>query len=203
VTPTRLAEGWDAPFEGAPFRLRFELGGKVHGPDEPVPRFIQTLGRARQIASDLFEAAPQLHGIVGCWTNSATDLFAPVEDGFAALTEAGFRSQHIAEWRTPAYPGDDDQDAECVWRAFDLTGRPADRDVLLWCAATYEIGIEPRVPIMSYLVDFIRGVLLHVYDDRGMDVTAIEPEPLLDLYRSRDEWLLDYDRPRMKAAFGQ
>jgi hypothetical protein len=203
VTSARLAEGWDAAFEGSPFRLRFELGGEVHGSDEPAPRFIQALGRARQIASDLFEGTPHLHGIVGCWTDSARDLFAPAEDGFAALEAVGFRSQSIAEWRTPADPGDDGYDAECVWRAFDLTGRQADRDVLLWCAVAYEIGIEPKAPIQSYLVDFARGVLLHVYDDRGIDVTALEPEPLLDLHRSRDAWLLDHDRPRMQAAFGR
>jgi hypothetical protein len=53
-----------------------------------------------------------------------------------------------------------------------------------------------------WLFDPDRQISLHVHDDRGMDVTALARAPLLPMYRACDRWLLDFDRPRMAAAFG-
>lgn len=57
--------------------------------------------------------------------------------------------------------------------------------------------------MVSYLADLERGILLHVYDDRGMDVSALTAAPLLPFYERFDAWLLDSDRERMKAAFAE
>lgn len=43
---------------------------------------------------------------------------------------------------------------------------------------------------------------LFPYDDRGMDVFAADAAELLPYYRLFAEWLLDYDRPRMKSELG-
>ncbi len=59
----------------------------------------------------------------------------------------------------------------------------------------------PKAPVVSYFVDFDAGLLLHVYDDRGMDVHARDRKTIEPLYYEFDEWLLDYDRPRMNAIF--
>jgi len=62
----------------------------------------------------------------------------------------------------------------------------------------------PFPPVIAFLVDFDRDILLHVYDDRGVDVTALDRATLLPLYRSRAEWLLDYDRrawPRLSERW--
>ena len=74
--------------------------------------------------------------------------------------------------------------------------------MLIWCAISYEMAIAPKAPVLSFLADLERGILMHVYDDRGMDVTALDRQPLLPVYRDREEWLLAYDRSRMDEAFG-
>ncbi len=202
MTGAAISAIWQAPFRASDYRLRFELGGEAHGSDEPVPRFVQAFSRARSVAHDLFQKAERSLAIVGTWPEPEKDLFAPASDGFAALAAMGFRPLPMEEWRAP-HRYDHGDDELWTWRAFDIAGNWEARDVLLWGAIAYESRIMPKAPVKSYLVDFGSGVMLDVYDDRGMDVIATQRESLLDLYRSRGDWLLDYDRPRMAAVFGE
>ncbi len=202
MLPT-FSDQWDAPFRSCPFSLRFELGGEIFGTDVPVPRFVQAFTRARQITQEVFESSQRLIAIVA-WPYVGRDFDAPDGDGFEALREVGFACSSIAEWDAPLRPEEEDEEdrAPTLWRAFDLSEDQAAGDVLLWCAISYELAVTPKAPILSYFVDFERGILLHVYDDRGMDVTALDRDQLLTVYHARDEWLLDYDRARMATAFG-
>lgn len=198
-----LSGRWLDPYRDSPFSIRFELGGQTFGNDAPVPRFLQAFGRAKCIAQEVFEASAQTLGIVGAWPNPALDIFAPAEDGFEALGAAGFTLEPMSEWQAPLWPdqAEDEDRMPHRWRAFDVTDDEAQRDVLLWCAVSMEMAVRPKAPVLSFLADFDRNILLHVYDDRGMDVTALDPETLLPVYRRRRDWLLDHDRLRMSDAF--
>lgn len=205
MTIERFTEQWLAPFRASPFSLRFELGGETFGDDAPVPRFTQAFDRATKVAQDVFELSDRVFALVAAFSGLADDISAPGRDGFGALAAAGFRSRPMREWRAPTWPsrpGQEDR-APCDWRSFDLGGDPVQRDVLLWCAISSEIAVEPKASVSSFLADPDRKILLHVYDDRGMDVTALEREALLTTYRSRQAWLLDHDRKRMSEAFGE
>ncbi|MET1110479.1 MAG: DUF3885 domain-containing protein [Allosphingosinicella sp.] len=196
---------WLAPFRASPYSLRFELGGETFGNEAPVPRFLQAFGRASQIVQEVFEGSRQLLGIVAAVPIPAGDLFAPARDGFEALVAAGFTLEPLSEWQAAMWPDQvEEEDREqCRWRSYDLGTEPLQRDVLLWCAISLEMAVTPKAPVSSFLADFDRNLLLHVYDDRGMDVIALDREPLLQTYRRRDAWLLDYDRERMREAFGE
>jgi len=61
--------------------------------------------------------------------------------------------------------------------------------------------VEPKASVTTYLIEPKHRVMLHVYDDRGMDVAAIRADALTATYVAFDRWLLDYDRPRMAKAF--
>jgi hypothetical protein len=196
-----FSAGWDAAFRLSPFRLRFELGGEIFGSASPIPRFVQAFGRARQVAFEIFQHSREVVGLVATWPDTAQDLFAPAPDGFEALNEAGFQSPCVSEWNASPFPGDQEDVPLGLWRAFDLSENMPSRDVLLWCAVSYEMAITPKAPVLSYLIDRDRGILLHVYDDRGMDVTGLTRESLHTTYRDRTDWLLDFDRARMSAAF--
>ena len=177
----------------------------MFGSEAPVPRFVQAFGRARRIAHDAFQMSQRVVAIVACSSDTTQDLFAPAEDGLAALRDAGFNGAVIAEWKAPFWPDrEEEEEAQppAIWRVFDVTDDPAGRDVLIWCSVSYESAITPKAPALSYLADLDRGVLAYVYDDRGMDLTALERDTLLTLYRERKDWLLDYDRARIDEAFG-
>ncbi len=99
------------------------------------------------------------------------------------------------------YP-DQEEDAEarpCEHRAVSVTWDQA--DILLWSQIARDIGVTPQAPVLSKLVDVERGVTVYAYDDRGMDITALSPDPIVELYTQFDTWLLDHDRPRMSEAF--
>ena len=199
-----LSDQWGVPFRNPRFSLRFELGGEVFGNDRPVPRFVQAFDRARQVTRDAFEASQGVYAIVASSADPSLDLFAPVGDGFVALAASGFTKVHLSDWRAPWRPEEEDDDqALALWRAFDVTADEVSQDNLLWHAIAYEMAITPVSPIVPYLVDFERGILLHVYDDRGMDLISLNANNLLPIYEKWDAWLLDFDRPRMAQELAE
>ncbi len=96
-------------------------------------------------------------------------------------------------------PEDDPEQEPWVHRAVNLTWEEA--DILLWNQVAQDMGVSPRAPVLSKLVDLARGVSVDAYDDRGMDVTSLTKEPTAGLYDQFNTWLLDYDRSRMAEAF--
>ena len=50
-------------------------------------------------------------------------------------------------------------------------------------------------------MDFARKVVVHPYDDRGMDVIGPDRDSLMPLYERLNGWLLDHDRNAMDAKF--
>lgn len=198
-----FGKAWDRAFKGSPYWLRFELGGEAFGcADAPVPRFVQALGRSRAIRDAVFADTLRLWAVVASKADPSQDFFAPSSDGFEALSSFGFKGNAISEWRAKLNPDEPEQrEEDFVWRVFDVTSDIASQDALLWSSLAYEMPIEPKSPVVSYLLDLKRGILLHVYDDRGMEVVALAAAPLLPFYNKFDAWLLDYDREHMRATF--
>lgn len=180
----------------SPFRLRFELGGQdLSNVTRPIARFIQALDRARRVADAVFTDTAIVAVVGSSVTN--TRLFPPDGDGFRALRDVGFTAPTTDEWRGRRYKGY----GACWWKCFDIRADRLQRDTLLWCSISAEMAVKPKVPVTIYLIEPARRIMLHVYDDRGMDVSAILPDALTGPYVAFDRWLLDYDRPRMAAAF--
>jgi hypothetical protein len=125
---------------------------------------------------------------------------AKIIQTWGLVTELIPGSQTTPTWTAPhPHYVDDPEIAEFSWRAFDLTGERAQRDALIWNSIIYEMPIRPRAPVDSFLVDYERGLMLHIYDDRGLDVFATDPMTVLSVYQEFNDWLLDYDRPRIDA----
>ena len=206
---TRWGDLWSSRWKDGAYRLRFELGGENYSPDEqPVPRALQAYSRAKAIADDLFGEAcigvtatyatvddlpPRL------WPPRHMDADDRFGDGFAVLRAMGFLAPVETSW-SAALDDDDDRDA-WLMRSFDLTGSSSNRDTLLWNAVVRELQIWPSSPDHSFLLHPTEAVLLHVYDDRGMDVIGSDAQTLRSIYETFDSWLLDYDRPRMQQVF--
>lgn len=202
MRPATLDGNWDQAFRTSPYWLRFELGGEVlSNIDQPVPRFLQAFHRAQTVANAMFAKSSSLTAILAASPECGRDMFAPTTDAFNTLEVLGFRAPAPwCQWSASFDPSDEDV-LPLNWRAIDLD-EPRMRDTLLWASIAYEMPIAPKAPILSWLIDFEAGVMLHVYDDRGMDVRALGRGAIELLYRQFDAWLLDYDRPRMAAAFG-
>jgi hypothetical protein len=60
-----------------------------------------------------------------------------------------------------------------------------------------------KTPSVSGLVYFLNpatAMIVHMYDDRGLDMIAATREALTPIYRTFSEWVLDFDRERIAKA---
>lgn len=187
-----LDESWDHRFEVSPFRLRFELGGEFGNIAEPVPRFMQALIRSRTIRQASFAGSEAVLAIV----------HSRGTEGFEVLREMGFRRSPVADWQVPEKLPDGSVEDQ-IWRAFDVTGDEPACDTLLWSSIVKEMPIKPKAPVGCYLIDMERDILFHVYDDRGLDLTALVASSLIEVREQFDSWISPNDRTRIEAAFAQ
>ncbi|SEI86044.1 protein of unknown function [Sphingobium sp. AP50] len=182
--------------------MRFELGGEAFdNTSQPVPRFLQALHRSSTIADAVFrENCVALVAWNGREPNALD--YPEVKNGFDALAATGFDAPQTGEWKSILYPESDD-DEPYVWtvRSYDISANKAARDTILWHAIADEMPVYPSAPVVTFLIDPVHAIMLHVYDDRGMDIMADAAARLRDTYTAFDGWLLDYDRNRMANLF--
>jgi hypothetical protein len=67
--------------------------------------------------------------------------------------------------------------------------------------ANAEFNKIPKITDRVYFVNLNRSIILHMYDDRGLDVIAKETASLLPLYNLHLSWILAHDRPQIDAIF--
>ena len=67
--------------------------------------------------------------------------------------------------------------------------------------ANRERGGAPSIASGVYIIDPRSKIIMHMYDDRGLDVIAYEATTLLPLYKNFGEWVLDNQRHRIACRF--
>jgi hypothetical protein len=173
--------------------LRFELSLHGHWLDQ----FEQAWDRARPILAHALGDSRELVVVLSRFTGDGTMRHL---DLFRSLRACGVRMGRPRAWWTEPYhdphvEGPDEQSFVAFACERDTVHR------LLWGALANDLGIRPRLSGMLYLADPGRGILVHPYDDRGMDVVGPNHALLAELYHRFNDRLLDYDRARMDAFF--
>ena len=184
--------------------LRFELGGgEEFGTNRSMRRFMQAHERANAISHSLFSQSTEIYLLL-----SSFGLEQPTKKRLKPLKQCGLkRSNFTYLGRTAEH--DDGHIAEFGsdhfrhWDIARLTGKETVSEILLLGIAS-EMAITPsfRHLMTAYVVDVDNGLILHLYDDRGMDVVAVHKAPLEDLFYRYTDWLLEYDIARMTEFFG-
>jgi Domain of unknown function (DUF3885) len=59
----------------------------------------------------------------------------------------------------------------------------------------------PKVASGVYVIDPRSKIIMHMYDDRGLDVIATNLNILRPLFESFGEWILDHDRHKIEFRF--
>ena len=181
-------------FYESPLSLRFEIGPE----DIPVndPRYFRM---AYWRTSFLYEKAPAFDTLL--WVLSRTpDMDSDINDLLDRFCK-------LARLPEPA----EVYEQETV----DRDGKPFTRIFFFW-------DMEETSPKTSALLDGILKTdfagflelssavfffntqtpfLLHLYDDRGMDLVASDKALLSPFYEDCHNWLLEYDLPRMDNIF--
>ncbi len=183
--------------------LRFELGGEEFGTDRPMRRFIQAIERSKAVSQTFFGNSPEVFVLLSSYGMEQPDRkrLAPLQ--FCGIKHCEFK--YLS--KTPLQ--DDDHIAEFgsdLFRHWDVVKLKDGQSIseILWLGIASEMAIEPsfRGLMSAYVVDLSNGLILHVYDDRGMDVVATKDAPLKILFTTYRTWLLEHDLPRMNAKYG-
>jgi len=53
----------------------------------------------------------------------------------------------------------------------------------------------------TYFVNIDKKLILHMYDDRGLDIVSADREALVSIYKKHNDWILDYDREQIDKQF--
>lgn len=67
--------------------------------------------------------------------------------------------------------------------------------------ANMEMGFEPKIYEEVYFFDRNKNIIFNMYDDRGCFVFSNDPENLRELYETKNDWIVDYDRPTIDKQF--
>ena len=196
-----LGPDWQRELWASPYRLRFELnsgGSKLN-------MFTSSYDRARCLARAALPSE-RVIAVIAAYPNPSREIGAKRRGwmrrkAYDVLDEMGVPTDPAeTSWQGYAYPHEvDDDGAPWEHRAVSVTWEQA--DTLLWSQIARDMGVTPQAPVLTKFVDVERGVTVYAYDDRGMDITALSPDPIAELHTRFDAWLLDYDRPRMSEAF--
>lgn len=180
-------------FYNHPPALRFELsrGGT------PIRQFRDALDRAMTILSGVFPSDTPLVALFRLRLYADQPALGPVRQQLGVLRQMGIPVPREREiWHTAA----DDEDGPLILRSLAFATAADRLEELLWGALAVDLGIRPRNAADLYLLAPDSGVIAHPYDDRGLDLIGPK-NALLPFYRRHRDWLLDYDRATMDAAF--
>jgi len=62
---------------------------------------------------------------------------------------------------------------------------------------------SPSVLGRVYFLNPATALIMHMYDDRGLDIIAATREALMPVYRTFNAWVLDHDRERIAKALSE
>jgi hypothetical protein len=61
----------------------------------------------------------------------------------------------------------------------------------------------PSVSGRVYFLNPATAIIVHMYDDRGLDIIAATRESLTPIHQSFNDWVLDFDRERIAKALSK
>ncbi len=181
-------------FYESPIALRFEIGDPELSPKSP--HYFQA-GLLR--AALLYEQIPKLDTLL--WvlyrspdTDSEIDTLL---ERFCTLAHLPNAAEVYAQ-NTIDCHGDPLTRIFFFW---DMKETPPHTASLLEGILKTDFAGFSELSSAVFFFDTTHHILLHLYDDRGMDIVAEKAETLAPLYASFPNWLLDYDRKRMDTVF--
>lgn len=177
-----------------PGGLRFELSEGGHF----LNQFLTAHRKALEICKEVFPVEGELTVCLSKYVFESSTKF-DYKPAVQGLRESGIKiPRERSGWFTQ---GKIEADSDAIFLAFNSPIQLLPN--LLWGALSADYpAIQPSPMCNVFLINLKRGVMVHPYDDRGMDVVGPNSELLKYLYRCYNSYLLDYDRQAMRETFG-
>ncbi|MEM8676252.1 MAG: DUF3885 domain-containing protein [Cyanobacteria bacterium P01_G01_bin.67] len=173
--------------------LRFELSGGSS--------YIEMFLRAYDRSKSIFDVAFQDTDTVSiCLTFYGSGNFVANLSVFRSLKECQIIiPKNYYAWQKSYSEFFDEPNLDRNFICFEICKLEISK--FLWGTLANEIGIRPRSNCNLYIFDLKESILMHPYDDRGIDIIGSNKTKLKQLYISFNEWLLDCDRQKIMAYF--
>ncbi|MFB5759847.1 DUF3885 domain-containing protein [Paenibacillus medicaginis] len=192
-------------FYNAPVGIRFEMGGDIDVSEKRIQQVKQravTLFNAVNQDNDsiyfvLFMDSWDEHQVVD-FENDVLKVFENFIDGIDL--KQIFKKEQEYRYKDT---GEDD-DTVTIRYCAKLKVRNLNIDNLIWAIANRTIEIEVSSIVGDiFLVNETKKIIFYLYDDRGLDIVVENKKILKPIYEQYNDWILDYDREKIKMIFGQ
>ncbi len=114
--------------------------------------------------------------------------------------------------KTYPYPFEADDAEEFEMQQFSLWCKRDDINVieLLKAASNEDFTLKPRFggysvhyPDVFFVNVTTKDIIFFVYDDRGCEVIALDPDRLILIYEKYNNWIEEVDRPRIEQGIAK
>lgn len=191
-----------APFSLPEFMFahfsRVDFGGDLFGQWPVGIRFeigINHVYRAARIYESAFAGAETCILVSQDWM-ATTEIARPSTTLFST---PGIFPIKLSELQTVDVSPFDETEYRLTWtRLQPLT---FDAASMFQAIANREQPGSPKVRSGVYVIEPSKRVIMHMYDDRGLDVIATELDTLRPLFETFNEWVLDNQRHRVEFRF--
>jgi hypothetical protein len=184
-----------ALFYNFPGGLRFELSEG----SSPLDQALSALRKASIVCDDVFAGEERILVHLEAWApTSRFGLRAMLRE----LKVAGLLVPKLREvwFDVEEQDQDDDEDLRLLCCAFEIPTTKLQN--LIWCAITTDLGsLRPKPRCRLYLLNLSKSLIVHPYDDRGMDIIGQNKSALSELYKRHNGLLLSYDIEAMRQTF--
>jgi hypothetical protein len=187
-----------ALFYNFPGGLRFALsaGGS------PLDQALTALRKATVICDDVFDGEQKILVHLEAW---APESRFGLRKMLRELCIAGLVIPKDRDFWLEVEDQADDGNKGVYWVSCAFEVPTTKLQNLIWSAVTTDLvsSLRPNPRCRVYLFNRNKGIVVHAYDDRGMDVISRRTSVLTGLYERHYDLLLDYDIEAMRQTFAQ
>lgn len=179
-----------------PIGLRFDLGGRATAPQEVE----EVMRRSTALFEAVFSLEDSCIVVSQDW---------PCDDKVSHLSALfDFSRNYSARLERPqgCVEVQEAEEPEIGPHTLTWVEQPARTfryDLILGGIANADHARTPAVKGRVYFVNPRTNVIMHMYDDRGLDLIAKTKDALYSLYHDFNAWILEYDRARIERTFAQ
>jgi hypothetical protein len=189
-----------------PFGIRFEIG-LTSVPTRPAALFESAFS-----PSDTCVLIAKDWPVIGLSTpdrlrylslfrllNDSDPAFAPMPEQLQNIFDSAF-------WRFPQQAelqvaGEVEEGLDrFVLSWLELPSRSFRYDLIFRAIGNTEHGESPSMSSDVFFLNRRTQTIFYMYDDRGGDMISTGRNALLPIYKTFEDWVLEYDRPRIAAA---
>ncbi len=192
-------------FYNASVGIRFEVGGNINVHEKRVEQIIH---RGVTLFNAVNQENDELYFVLfmDSWDEHPVSTFeSEVFKVFATYINGVDVKQVCKKEMEYRYKDtDEDDDTVTIRYSAKLKVRDLNIDNLISAIANRTIGNEVRNIVGDiFLVNANKHIIFYLYDDRGLDIIAKNKESLKGIYAQYNDWILDFDRERIKEIFGK